>query len=80
MVKPKLIFEKWPTPLISRCNSRAKEVGTIRTIPENYFVCSVDDRGEGKFTLKFRRGFEPNTDDIDKDYVLTWFAQQDNLK
>ena len=74
MRHPKLKLEKWVHPITSSCNSGAIEIGTIRTIPENYFVAVVDDRGQRDFTLRFRPGFEPMTDDVDKDYVIKWFG------
>ena len=54
-----LRYEKWDSPIMG-------ELGTIRTVPENYYVASVfDDQ------LTFN-DIEACTRDIDKDYVSKW--------
>lgn len=54
-----LRFEKWQHPILGG-------LGTIRTIPENYYAASVyDDQ------LTFE-GIEASTKDIDENYVRKW--------
>mgnify|MGYP003393935201 CR=1 FL=1 len=63
-IKPdKLRFEKF-SGIIDN------ELGTIRTVPENYYVVTVYTFG----TIIFE-GIEANTRDINKDAVLFWVEQ-----
>lgn len=45
--------------------------GTVRTVPENYYVATVTSQK----TLVFD-GLEANTKDIDKKSVEKWFKSQ----
>ena len=54
-----LRFEKWGRVILG-------EIGTIRTVPENYYVASVYSE-----QLTFE-GLEVNTRNIDQDYVCKW--------
>lgn len=59
MRQPELRYEKWYRPILT-------ELGTIRTVPENFYVASVyDDQ------LTFE-GTEPHTSNIDQEYVAKW--------
>lgn len=58
-MKMKLRYEKWDKPLMG-------ELGTIRTIPENYYVASVYD---DQITFE---GIEAATRNINQDYVCRW--------
>jgi len=55
----KLKFEKWENPILGG-------LGTIRTVPENYYVASVFD---DQITFE---GLEANTRDINQDFVAAW--------
>ena len=57
-----LRFEKWGKVILG-------VIGTIRTVPENYYVASVcSDR----LTFIGEKGLEANTRNIDQDYVCKW--------
>lgn len=58
-MQPELIFERWSKPVMG-------ELGTIRTIPENYYVASVHD---DQITFE---GIEVATMNIDQNYVCRW--------
>ena len=45
--------------------------GTIRTVPENYYVCDVKKNGELEF-----KGLEVITRDINKDSVREWWNRK----
>lgn len=55
-----LIIEKWEKPLLGI-------LGTIRTVPENYYVCGITQHG-----LYFS-GIESKTRNIDKEEVQKWY-------
>jgi hypothetical protein len=66
----KLRFERWERPLSSRRGEN--EIGTIRTVPENYFVAVVFADG----AIKFKPGFEAMTRDINQQKVREWWETQ----
>lgn len=59
----KLRFEKW-SDIVKPDHS----IGTIRTIPENYYVATVLN----DYTLEFE-GIESMTRNINKNRVTSWF-------
>ena len=65
-----LRFERWQRGDI------AGERGTIRTVPQNYYVCSV--RADGH--LEWHPEIEPVTRDIDRRYVQAWWGQLAGLE
>lgn len=68
-IKPeKLRFEKW---MFEKWIDEAdNEIGTIRTVPENYYVATVYKSG----TILFG-GIEANTRGINWEAVLFWVDQ-----
>jgi hypothetical protein len=68
MKRPKLRFEKW------HANALISSKGTVRTVPENYFVAEIINRGDVKFL-----GIEAMTRDVDKAYVRKWWSEHEHL-
>ena len=62
--KFKLRFEKWQEPI-------NRQLGTIRTVPENYYVATVQ--------LTFE-DLEEMTRDIDPAYVSKWVSENISIE
>ena len=58
-----LRFEKW--------DGVSGYMGTIRTIPENYYVCDVDEDNHLHF-----RGLEAITKSCNQQKILEWWQKQ----
>lgn len=52
-------------------NEMEQEQGTIRTVPENYYVATIMSDGNLKFD-----NLESMTKNVDRDMVLKWFNEQ----
>lgn len=63
-----LRIEKWEKPFQGF-------IGTIRTVPENYYVCDLKQGKNGNITL-LMRNLEVNTRYIDRVRLLHWFGEQ----
>ena len=65
----KLRTEFWKTPIENK--SDEQEIGTIRTVPQNYWVATILQGNKLKFN-----SWEQEIKNIDKKYVENWFNQQ----
>lgn len=66
MANLKLRYERW-----SKLMSGDGVSGTIRTVPENYYVATVTKDKQLVF-----EGIETMTKDVDKKQVQRWFNKQ----
>lgn len=62
-------YEAWDTPLPGGYSVKDNEIGTIRTVPENYFVASVFI----DLSIKFDPLMEARTRDVDQAGVTKWW-------